>query len=307
MTTRRTFLGFSLAASVLPPIRLTAMPSGERRLRLGIVSDVHVKGEENKDLSFFAKTLTLFRDEGVDGVILSGDMADDGRIEQLQMVADAWREVFPDDRLPDGRHVERLFIYGNHDSSRLNYGIAQRNIKTAAKLWGSVDEGKKHLIAYNEAAAWNRCFGEEWSPIYAKTVKGYVFVGCHWGYEKDLKEWLKANADRLGLGGEMPFFYAQHPHPGGTCNTPHGESAWGNDGGIATAALSKFPRAGQKRVLSLATDSAIDRERPGEKTECLFMLDELPEETPIRFSVRPLNCFGVAGSPIVSDKVRLPL
>jgi len=212
-------------------------------LHVGIVSDIHVKGDKNKDLAFFRKVLAKFRDERVDAVVIPGDLADDGQDEQLEMVAAAWRETFPGNALPDGTHVEPFFIYGNHDSSRLSYGIAQRNLKTAADRWGSEEEGRKHLAAYDEAGIWKRVFGEDWSAVFAKRIKGYVFVGCHWGHEEEAGPWLAAHADEWGLRGEKPFFYVQHPHPGGTVQTAHGEFAWGNDGGVATRALAGFPNA----------------------------------------------------------------
>lgn len=101
-------------------------------LRAGIVSDIHVKGDKNRDLQFFRKALETFRDERVDAVVVPGDLSDDGQDERLEMVAAAWRDMFPGDALPDGSHVEPIFIYGNHDSSSLSYGVALRNIKTAA-------------------------------------------------------------------------------------------------------------------------------------------------------------------------------
>ena len=51
------------------------------------------------------------------------------RLEELELCARIWFETFPDDKAPDGRHVERLFVYGNHDASgqrpmiRQNFGI----------------------------------------------------------------------------------------------------------------------------------------------------------------------------------------
>ena len=36
-------------------------------------------------------------------------------VEELEAVAEAWYRVFPNDRAPDGRTVEKVFVYGNHD------------------------------------------------------------------------------------------------------------------------------------------------------------------------------------------------
>ena len=72
----------------------------------------------------FRETLEWFRDQGVDGVTISGDLADCGFVEELEEVGRVWRSVFPDDKAPDGRHVERLFVYGNHDWEGFKYGNA---------------------------------------------------------------------------------------------------------------------------------------------------------------------------------------
>lgn len=237
---RRAFVKLSagsLAAAALPA---AARPPG-LRLRLGVVSDIHVRGADDKNLAAFVRALEWFRAQRVDGVILPGDLADDGQIGQLAVVADAWRRVFPDDRGADGARVARLFIYGNHDTSRGETGAGRFNLKKATATWG--EAAKAHLLAYNEAAAWRRCFGEDWQPIYATRVKGYVFIGCHWGHEKELDGWLAAHAAALGLHGDRPFFYAQHPHPKDTVNSAHGAYAWGHDDGASTAALAKFPNA----------------------------------------------------------------
>ena len=97
--------------------------AGTPNVTFGVVSDIHIvalaaAGEDerkaNNELTF-VRTLEWFRDQGVDGVIVAGDMADNGIISQLEAVAAAWNRVFPGDRAPDGRKVERLFVYGNHD------------------------------------------------------------------------------------------------------------------------------------------------------------------------------------------------
>ena len=61
----------------------------------------------------------------------------------------------------------------------------------------------------------------------------------------------------------------------------------------------------QKRVMakgySYADESVIKSD------ECLFLQDELPLNTPIRFKVVPLNAFGRGGAPVYSETITLPL
>ena len=200
-------------------------------LTLGVLSDIHIRTADQ--VPVVEKALAFFRDAGADGVVIAGDMADTGLVHQLEKVAAAWFKVFPDNKAPDGRTVEKLFVYGNHDVS--NYADGELKSKGLdPKDWPA------HKLVTDRKANWERILREPWQGVYAKQVKGYVFVGAHWGYEKQLDAFLQANADRLGLRNGKPFFYAQHPHPG---NTVQGPWAWGHDGGVATAALSKFPNA----------------------------------------------------------------
>ena len=47
--------------------------------------------------------------------MVAGDIADWGLVEQLQNFATAWYKVFPNDTADDKRHVEKVFVCGNHD------------------------------------------------------------------------------------------------------------------------------------------------------------------------------------------------
>ena len=58
----------------------------------------------------------------VGAVVVAGDLSDWGLKSGLKYVAEAWHSVFPDDRAPDGRKVEKLFCTGNHDYDGYWYG-----------------------------------------------------------------------------------------------------------------------------------------------------------------------------------------
>ena len=181
-------------------------------LTIGVLSDVHVGAAR---ATMLEETFAFLRDANVDGVIIAGDIANGGHTNELKSAGNAWDAVFPNDTAPDGRHVEKIFLYGNHD------------------FFGN-------SIRQNPADAWRHAFHEDWAPVYAKTVKGYVFICAHWGHEKELGAFLKENEERLHLRDGRPFFYAQHPHPG---DTVYGPWAWGNDRGVATAALNTYSNA----------------------------------------------------------------
>ena len=56
-------------------------------LTLGVLSDIHIHTQEQ--VPVFEKALAFFRDAGVDGVVIAGDMADTGLVHQLEKVAAA--------------------------------------------------------------------------------------------------------------------------------------------------------------------------------------------------------------------------
>ena len=84
----------------------------KENLVFGVVSDVHVRGEYPK---YLEDAFAFFRDKGVDAVALCGDIANSGSSNELLRAGAAWDAIFPDDKAPDGRSVEKIFIFGNHD------------------------------------------------------------------------------------------------------------------------------------------------------------------------------------------------
>ena len=205
---------------------------GDPKLRIGIVSDVHIRHAEHTEA--LEKTFRYFHDKGADGVIIAGDMADTGLERQLKAVATAWYRVFPKDKASDGRRVEKLFVYGNHDVEGHHYDLTGIVPKEEQE-----ELIRKEAIANDRAAIWKKYFKEKYQPIYLKEVKGYKFVGAHWGdwqHIEGMPAFLEAH--RAELEGEKPFFYIQHAHPRNTC---YGPWAWGKDDGQSTAALSRFP------------------------------------------------------------------
>lgn len=226
---------------------------GRPNLVFGVVSDIHVSqaacpGEgilDNRNDLTFRRALEWFRDQGVDAVMVAGDMANNGLVEQLEAIAAAWYDVFPDDRAPDGRRVERLFIYGNHDYHGHLYG------GYGAKFYPEAAELRRHVLRADMGGWWRRLFHEDYSPFYRKDVRGYTFLGQHWddgrGLETGFGKCPDGSALRAFLSAQgraldpaRPFFYFQHPHLRDTC---YGPWAWGRDNGLPTRALSAHPNA----------------------------------------------------------------
>lgn len=209
------------------------------RLRLGAISDVHIRCLPGR-ADAFRQALLYFRDCGVDGVVIAGDIADSGRVAELKLCADTWFSVFPNDKAPDGRHVERLFVLGNHCVD--GWSWAKKNPHYRNPL----PDEKSRLadsIGYGDVRqrAWRELFHEDFQPVWMKTVKGYPVIGAHWethGAGIPIEAFMKAHAGEIDP--RLPFFYIQHEHPQ---DTVFGPWAWGHDDGRSTRALSAFPNA----------------------------------------------------------------
>ena len=208
---RPVFVFALLAAS------LAALGDEQRKENLvfGVISDVHVRGEYPK---YLEDAFAFFRDKGVDAVALCGDIANTGSSNELLRAGAAWDAVFPGGKAPDGRPVEKIFIFGNHDYYTKN----------------------STSISHDRSGAWRAAFHEEWQPVYAKTVKGYTFIAAHWGHEKETAAFVKENGEKLHLRDNRPFFHVQHPYP---ANTLYHPTRWGSDVGAAAAAYGSYSNA----------------------------------------------------------------
>ncbi len=225
---RRLFLG-STVASLLPTgvfaIPAEAPLAGTARVKFGVLSDVHLNRPGDEDT--FLNALTYFRDAGVDGVIIAGDIADTGRVAQLKRCADTWFKVFPHGKAPDGRPVEQLFVYGNHCVGGWTWGADAKKRNDPAY--------RAQCIGPDPAKAWRDCFHEEYHPVWMKEVKGYKVIGAHWGAFNQVAAFFKAHEAELGK--EKPFFFVMHPHPKNSCM---GAWAWGAMNEL-NAVFEKFP------------------------------------------------------------------
>lgn len=240
--TRRGFLGSAAAFMAVRGFgSVETLLGGRPELSFGVLSDIHIGSRDSTGT--FRKALRYYRDRGVDAVMICGDLANYGLLSQLKEVANAWYDVFPGDRGADGRHVEKVFIYGNHDADGLGfYG----NPGTAQFLMHSPGRTPRELQAegiagYGHARAWEECFHEQYSPVYMKNVKGYWFIGGHWDTQagvRGLGDFLREHGDKLR--GEKPFFYCQHQHPRGTV---YRYGFFTHDDGTTTRLLSRFPNA----------------------------------------------------------------
>ncbi|MBR2982260.1 MAG: metallophosphoesterase [Kiritimatiellae bacterium] len=244
MLNRRDFVSGSLTFAASGPALPGAeaeVPSGPVRLRIGLLSDIHITRRES--CAMFEKALRTFDDWKVDGVLCCGDIADWGVAPQIGYAAETWFKVFPKGLRSDGAPVANLLHYGDHDCS----GYTYRNHPHCREDYPDVGEMKKVMIRYaDRKAIWEKAFKEEWAPIVHKRVKGYDFVLSHftcgekgneWGNRvPGLEDFFAKLEPELVKG--RPFFYSQHRIPRGTLGN---ESIYGQDEGQTTELFSRFP------------------------------------------------------------------
>ena len=216
---RREFL-FGAAAFGLGGWRLFAAPPGWKPPRkpnfvFGVVSDTHmmtdrrgIKMHPKYSDRYFLSALKYFRDANVDAVVHLGDLANAAQVDAIKFHADAWRKVFPGDKGADGRQVARLFITGNHD---LDTQLSEARLKV---FYPDDAERARHTFANDAAAHWRDIWGEEYSGVWHREVKGYHFFAWQWGFdEAEAARFVLNHVESCGLSGKKPFFCLSHKRP----------------------------------------------------------------------------------------------
>ena len=244
MTNRRDFLKGACAVGACMAGAKAALAEsvGAAKLKIGVLSDIHLEGPASVEK--LEKALVCYRDRRVDGVLICGDLADHGILPELKMLADTWRKVFPDDRLPDGSHVERLFHYGDHDTGGYAHtkGFFHSGDRLMKKYGVSYDELCSWAIRPQLAKAWETVFGEKYEPIFRKTVKGYDFVLANLTFENsnggNRTPGLEAFFESYRPDPTKPFFHSQHRVYRRTAGGP---ATWGQDDGSTGRILSRYP------------------------------------------------------------------
>ena len=154
-------------------------------LKVGVLSDVHLGYYWDPDLQTprLYKALKTYKAMGVDAILISGDLNDQGvsnlslagQKAYMEEFADVWFSVFPEAKGEEG-YVEPILIYGNHDED---------------------------LVA---AGYWPERFGT-YSDVQTWEVNGYQFVGAH--NKKENKVTTEV-ADAVAKTPDKPVFYIQH-------------------------------------------------------------------------------------------------
>ena len=240
MSSRRQFLRTSLAAlgfTAVPGTRLFAAPAGWRHggkceIVFGFISDSHIRrdGDPAKERiwprtpdTYLRNALKFFRDAEVDAVVHGGDMAHRGLRCEMMFHANAWNDIFPGNRLPNGKKVEKLFVSGNHEW--------KRNNSFEFSVYPDPVVCERNVLHNDMPRHWREIWNEPYEKVWHKVVKGYHFFGEHWeDAYGDVAPLLEREAKNLK--GRKPFFLVQHLMPGCT-----------ESGKRTSDALGKFPNA----------------------------------------------------------------
>ena len=188
---------------------------GKRLLRFGILTDVHIHEDYKPSTDILEKELRWLDEQGVEAVVFPGDIANNGRVAELERFAAVWEKVFPAGAAADGRRVERVIVSGNHD-----------------------------LFTDEVRLNWERVLGEKWERIWKREVKGVTFVCAQHGRQgpgREIGAWFREQ--RAALKDLPAFVYVQHAHPRNTCHGAFAIEGRAADEGWSTEALSAFPNA----------------------------------------------------------------
>ena len=244
----RAVLGVSLALTLATSAASAAVADGGAAPEavFGVLADVHLTREPAR-LEMFERTLRALDARKVDGVVVAGDLVQNGTVPELMAFGDVWRKVFPGNRRSDGAPVEKLFVYGDHETENMHCPVYTN---AWARVPGKMEEMRRLDIYSNDRALqWRRAFDEDYAPIRLKRVKGFDFVlaqfvirdepGLRWG-EPSFIPGLEAFFATNAFDRAKPFFYVQHKLPKGTVGGP---AIGGQDDGRTTAILSRHPNA----------------------------------------------------------------
>ena len=213
---RRAFFGRATAATVLAAAGCLPKASGGARLRVGVISDVHLLTQKDSMHSdvYFEKALRWYDEQKADAVLLCGDIADCGLVAELEYAVEIWDKVFPGGRRSDGQPIEKLFHFGDHD-----YGGYAHKYPWAKKCSKDPDAPNHALVNEDVGVIWERLFHEKWAPIQVKNVKGYTFVLAHHPHNMQKGTVIPGLAEALAAASPdptKPFFFSMHRPVHGT-------------------------------------------------------------------------------------------
>jgi len=216
---RREFVKDSFAALgfLALPGGLFAAPAGWKPkkkpdLVFGVLSDTHLMVNRRNGSTLYP-TMTLdyirnafkyFKENNIDAFVHLGDASHRGDSREWEFHKDVYEEVFGKNGPP------RIVVVGNHE------------LFTVDKQWFPND-WQTRMISADLPHHYERIWGERYTEVLHKEVKGYHFFGNHWGVDEKLPgvkmaDYINEHAEEFALRGTKPFFILSHKMTYLPCN-----------------------------------------------------------------------------------------
>ncbi len=175
-------------------------------LKFGVISDLHIHSDMETGVDTNLVTmLTKYKNENVDMVLITGDVATTGLVEEYEKFLSIWDSVFPD---PETAPV-RLVLTGNHEFEQAIFGRETvEDVYNKYKTAYGYDTVNQHIVVNNY-------------HVIGLNSEGSAVDGK---YTATTADWLREQLDEAVADNPYrPIFVACHqPLP----NTTYG-SSWG--------------------------------------------------------------------------------
>lgn len=182
----------------------TAADTEKVAVKIGVISDIHLteSKEVQKEETNLLKALLVFRQNGIDVLIVAGDIADAGEAGAYAAFSEMFERVFPD----AGERPRKVFVMGNHDYQN-GLTADQARQRFADGLGVKIDD--------------------------SVAVKGYTFIGINTEdgelngtFTDRTTGWLAGELEKASaLTPDKPIFVAVHQPVTGTVFDNYG---WSN-------------------------------------------------------------------------------
>ena len=229
-----------IALSGMCAINSYALTDAEN-IKFGVMSDLHFHSVETGVDTNLEIMLNYYKEQNVDAVLVTGDVADGALPEQYAKFNAIWDKVFTENA------PQKLVIMGNHE-----FGKAYYHEETIEDAYNN------YLNAYG------------YSEInFNKAVNGYHFIGINsesasvdGKYTSTTLDWLKTQIDNaVAENATAPIFVA--------CHQPLPETTYGSTQGTSGTAALKALLKDYPNVVYFSGHS----HRPIENEKCIWQGD----------------------------------
>ena len=199
---------------VTPVVELGKFDSSKIVLSFGALSDVHLQNSQTMPTDKFYKALNLLKDyaiksgdkDGIDAVMIAGDLTQTGQVSEAQSVRDTYKKVFDETKVP------LLFATGNHEEcyGGVLYMSDFRNIFGESFFKYDLAEYETDFSNGSrlcKVGDYYFIFLQPDSAVSYRKVNGVAAP-----YKSATKEWLRNTLEMLKKNDpEKPIFVFTHP------------------------------------------------------------------------------------------------